>query len=67
MPMIVASTITAVFDFSKGWRGTLIRVLRRREMNADPVDSLSRLQHAAELRVVGGENSERQQEERIWS
>ena len=46
-------------------RGTLIRVLRRREMNADPVDSLSRLQHAAELRVVGGENSERQQEERI--
>ena len=55
------------FDFPKGWRGTLTRVLMRREMNADPVDSLSRLKHAAELLVVGGENAERQQEERNWS
>ena len=55
------------FDFPKGWRGTLTRVLMRREMNGDPVDSLSRLKHAAELRVAGGENAERQQEERNWS
>jgi hypothetical protein len=39
----------------------------RREVNADLVDSLSRLKHAAQLRVVGGENAERQQEERNWS
>jgi hypothetical protein len=31
------------FDFTKGWRGTLTRVLGRREMNTDLVDSLSRL------------------------
>jgi hypothetical protein len=48
-------------------RGTLTRVLLRRAMNADPVDSLSCPKHAAELRVADGENAERQQDERNWS
>jgi hypothetical protein len=55
------------FDFPKGWRGALTRVLMRREVNADPVDSLSRLKRVAEMRVAGGENAGRQQEERSWS
>jgi Polyketide cyclase / dehydrase and lipid transport len=36
------------FDFPKGWRDTLTRVLMSREMNAGPVDSLSRFKHAAD-------------------
>lgn len=55
------------FYFPKGWRGALTRVLMRREVNAGPVDSLSRLKRAAEMRVAGGENAGRQQEERSWS
>jgi hypothetical protein len=38
------------FVFPKGWRGALTRMLMSREMNAGPVDSLSRLKRAAELR-----------------
>jgi Polyketide cyclase / dehydrase and lipid transport len=38
------------FDFPKGWRGALTRMLLNREMSAGPVDSLSRLKRAAELR-----------------
>jgi len=52
------------FNFPIGWRGALTRVLMRREVNAGPVDSLSRLKRAAEMRVAGGENAGRQQEER---
>jgi Polyketide cyclase / dehydrase and lipid transport len=40
------------FDFPKGWRGALTRLLMRREMNSGPADSLSRLKHAAELRYT---------------
>gem|GEM_PF-469671 len=36
------------FAFPKGLRGTLIRALIRRRLDAGPADSLSRLQHAAE-------------------
>ena len=55
------------FNFPIGWRGALTRVLMRREVNAGPADSLSRLKRAAEMRVAGGENAGRQQEERSWS
>jgi hypothetical protein len=52
------------FDFPKGWRGTLTRVLMSREMNAGPVDSLSRLKHAAELCCTGRANDDHQRQER---
>ena len=48
------------FDFPKGWRGTLTRVLMSREMNAGPVDSPSRLKHAAEPRCTGRANDDHQ-------
>ena len=48
------------FDFPKGWRGTLTRVLMSLEMNAGPVESLSRLKHAAELRCTGRANDDHQ-------
>jgi hypothetical protein len=38
------------FDFPRGWRGALTRLLVSREIDAGPVDSLSRLKRAAELR-----------------
>jgi hypothetical protein len=38
------------FDFPGGLRGTLTRLIMSREMNSGPVDSLSRLKHAAEQR-----------------
>jgi Polyketide cyclase / dehydrase and lipid transport len=38
------------FNFPKGWRGALTRMLLNREMSAGHVDSLSRLKRAAELR-----------------
>jgi hypothetical protein len=51
------------FDFPKGWRGMLTRVLMSWEMNAGPVDSLSRLKHAAELSYADRANSRRRPEE----
>ena len=48
------------FDFPKGWRGTLTRVLMSREMNAGPVDSPSRLKHAAEPRCTGRADDDHQ-------
>ena len=38
------------FGFPAGWRGAVARFLMRRELNSGPVDSLSRLQRAAEQR-----------------
>ena len=38
------------FGFPAGWRGTVARLLMRRELNSGPVDSLSRLRRAAEER-----------------
>src|SRR5262249_61195645 len=38
------------FGFPVGWRGIVARFLMRREINSGPVDSLSRLQRAAEKR-----------------
>ena len=38
------------FGFLAGWRGAVTRFLLRRELNSGPVDSLSRLQRAAEQR-----------------
>jgi hypothetical protein len=38
------------FGFPAGWRGAVARFLMRREINSGPVDSLSRLQRAAEKR-----------------
>jgi hypothetical protein len=46
------------FDCPKGWWGRFTRVLMSREMNAGPVDSLSRLKHAAELRCTGRANDD---------
>jgi hypothetical protein len=36
------------FGFPAGWRGVVARFLMRRELNSGPIDSLSRLQRAAE-------------------
>lgn len=36
------------FAFPRGWRGTLLRFLLRRELRKGPADSLSRLKRAAE-------------------
>jgi hypothetical protein len=36
------------FGFPVGWRGALARVVMRREIDAGPIDSLSRLKRAAE-------------------
>jgi hypothetical protein len=42
------------FSFPKGWRGAIMRLLIRREFDSGPIDSLSRLQMAAErLHAVG--------------
>jgi Polyketide cyclase / dehydrase and lipid transport len=38
------------FGFPVGWRGTVARMLMRRELNSGPADSLSRLRRAAEER-----------------
>jgi len=40
------------FGFPAGWRGTVARLLMRRELNSGPVDSLSRLRRAAEERYA---------------
>jgi hypothetical protein len=41
------------FDFPAGWRGAIARSLMRRELDAGPVDSLSRLRRAAERSYAG--------------
>jgi hypothetical protein len=40
------------FDFPAGWRGRFARFLMRREFDSGPIDSLSRLQQAAERHYV---------------
>jgi hypothetical protein len=44
------------FDFPRGWRGTLIRVLMKRRLDDGPKDSLSRLKRAVERRFARREN-----------
>jgi len=41
------------FGFPAGWRGAAARLAMRRELDAGPVDSLTRLKHAAERRYAG--------------
>lgn len=41
------------FEFPRSWRGTLMRVLLNRRLDAGPEDSLSRLKRAAEQRFAG--------------
>ena len=40
------------FGFAKGWRGTITRAIMRRNLDAGPVDSQSRLKRAAERRYA---------------
>ena len=40
------------FSLPSGWRGTLLRVVIRRELRLGPVDSLRRLKQAAEQRFT---------------
>jgi hypothetical protein len=40
------------FGFAKGWRGAISRAIMRRNLDAGPVDSLSRLKRAAEERYT---------------
>ena len=47
------------FDFPKGWRGTLMRVLINRRLDSGPEHSLSRLKRAAERLVAGRGNDGR--------
>ena len=41
------------FRFPQGWRGTLARLILRRELETGPADSLNRLRRAAEDRFAG--------------
>jgi hypothetical protein len=43
------------FDFPKGWRGTLMRLLLTRKLDSGPDDSLARLKRAAERRVAAAD------------
>ena len=52
------------FDFPSGWRGALARLLTGRGREAGPIDSLSHLKHAAELRFADHENADRRPAER---
>jgi hypothetical protein len=36
------------FSFPTGWRGAIVRLVLRRELDAGPIDSLARLKRAAE-------------------
>ena len=47
------------FDFPSGWPGTLARLLTGRGREAGPIDSLSRLKRAAELRFADHKNADR--------
>ena len=38
------------FEFPEGWRGALMRMILRRELDRGPADSLARLKRAAEQR-----------------
>lgn len=49
------------FEFPSGWRGALARVLTGRGRETGPIDSLSRLKRAAELRFANYENSDPKQ------
>src|SRR6202049_3058706 len=40
------------FGFAKGWRGAITRAIMHRNLDAGPVDSLSRLKRAAEQRYT---------------
>jgi hypothetical protein len=51
------------FDFPRGWRGTLMRVLMNRRLDAGPSDSLSRLKRAAERSFASRENGGRSRKE----
>lgn len=55
------------FDFPSGWRGALARLLTGRGREAGPIDSLSRLKRAAELRFADHENADRRPVERSRS
>ena len=48
------------FEFPSGWRGALARVLTGGGREAGPIDSLSRLKRAAELRFADYKNVDRQ-------
>ena len=41
------------FDFPRGWRGALMRLLLNRRLDSGPEDSLSRLKRAAEQHFAG--------------
>jgi len=45
------------FGFAKGWRGAITRAIMRRNLDAGPVDSLSRLKRAAERRYTALQDS----------
>ena len=45
------------FGFAKGWRGAVTRTIMRRNLDAGPVDSLSRLKRAAEQRYTALQDS----------
>ena len=47
------------FGFPSGWRGAVARFLTRRELDSGPVDSLSRLQRAAEQSHTRGAQARR--------
>jgi hypothetical protein len=42
------------FDFPRGWRGSLAKVLIHHGFDSGPEDSLSRLKHAAERDAARG-------------
>ena len=45
------------FGFAKGWRGAITRTIKRRNLDAGPVDSLSRLKRTAEERYTALQDS----------
>ena len=45
------------FGFANGWRGAITRATMRRNLDAGPVDSLSRLKRAAEQRYAALQDS----------
>lgn len=55
------------FEYPSGWRGALAHILTGHEREVGPIDSLSRLKRAAELRFAAGDNINRQQAARSRS
>jgi hypothetical protein len=45
------------FGFANGWRAAITRATMRRNLDAGPVDSLSRLKRAAEQRYTALQDS----------